>query len=340
MTAKKKTETPPGKGLDIGTMNIVAAKMNAEGKIETKRMRDAFLDLPSSAKKMLKMSKASFVERDDEIFVLGDTALEIANVFGREARRPLSSGLISPGETESLEVLGLLISSVLGSPMVENEVCFFSIPAAPIDVPGRDVIYHEGVFEKIVTDCGYEAIASNEAMAIIFAETAAENFSGLSLSFGAGMCNVALAVNTIEGLTFSVSRGGDWIDAGAANSIGSTHARICAIKEGGIDLNNPKNREEEAITFYYKAMIEYALDHIANQFKKIQGQFSLPQPIPLVISGGTSKAGGFVEFFTSVFEKKRKRFPIEISEIRQASNPLNAVAHGMLIQAMQEYADE
>jgi hypothetical protein len=302
-------------------------------------MRDAFLDLNLNAKKMLKMSKASFVERDDELFVLGDTALEIANVFGREARRPLSSGLISPGETDSLEVLGLLISNVLGKPSEPNEACYFSVPAEPIDVPGRDIIYHKGVFERIVTDCGYNAISSNEAMAIIFAETAVENFSGLAISFGAGMANIALAVNTIEGLTFSVARGGDWIDSGAANSIGSTQARICAIKEGGIDLNTPKNREEEAIAFYYKALIEYVLDHIAQQFKKIQSQFALPKPIPMVISGGTSKAGGFVEFFSQVFEKKRKRFPIEISEIRHAGNPLNAVAHGMLIQAMQEYDD-
>ena len=59
-----------------------------------------------------------------------------------------------------------------------------------------------------------------------------------------------------------------------------------------------------------------------------------------MVSGGTSLAGGFLDFFKAVFEKKRKRFPIEISEIRHAKDPLNAVAHGMLIQAMQEYDEE
>ena len=46
-------------------------------------------------------------------------------------------------------------------------------------------------------DLGYNAISSNEAMAIIFSEAAKENFSALSFSFGSGMTNVALAYNGV-----------------------------------------------------------------------------------------------------------------------------------------------
>jgi hypothetical protein len=328
-----------GVGLDIGTMNLVSARRTSKG-VETKRMRDVFLDLPANARKRLKLAKTSFVDRDDEVLVLGDAALEIANIFGREARRPLSAGLVSPSETDSLEVLGLLIREVLGEPLEDGEVCYFSVPAAPVDQPDRDVIYHQGVFERIVEECGYEPYASNEAMAIIFSECAADDFSGIGISFGSGMTNIALAVQTIEGLSFSVARGGDWIDRGAANSVGSTQARICAIKEQGIDLMNPQGREQEAISFYYKNLIQYALDQIAARFKQIQGQFALPKPIPLVVSGGTSKAGGFMDLFEKVFTKKKRRFPIEVSEIRHAAEPLNAVAYGMLIQAIQEYDED
>lgn len=327
-----------GVGLDIGTMNLVSARRTAKG-IETRRMRDAFLDLDPGAKKMLKLSGVNFIERNDEILIVGDAALETANIFGREARRPLSAGLLAAGELDAMEVLALLVKHVLGDPAEPNEVCYFSVPASPVDAPDRDVIYHRGVLERIVTECGYDAIPSNEAMAIIYAETAKEQFSGLSISFGSGMCNVALAVNTIEGMTFSVARGGDWIDAGAAKAVGSTQARMCALKESGIDLMKPVGREQEALALYYKSLIEYCLDSVATQFAKIKGQFALPKPIPLVISGGTSMAGGFKEFFEQVFERKRKRFPIEISEIRQSKEPLNAVAQGLLLQAMQEYEE-
>lgn len=324
-----------GVGLDIGTMNLVSARKRG-GKVQTARMRDAFLDLDPDAKKMLKLSDTDFIEREDDVLVLGDSAMKMANALGKDIRRPLSQGLISPGETDSLSVLSIMIKSLLGPPTEEDEVCYFSVPAAPVDVD-RDVIYHEGVFERIVTECGYEAYPSNEAMAIIFSEAAKDNFSGIGISFGSGMTNVAMSINTYEAFSFSVARGGDWIDSGAAKATGKTPSRICAIKEGGMDLTNPQTNEEEAIAVYYKSLINYALDNIAQQFIARSDQFSVPDAIPIIVSGGTSKAGGFIDFFRKTFKKKRRKFPINVSEIRVANNPLYAVAEGLLIQAAQEY---
>jgi len=335
-----KKQTPLGVGLDIGTMNIVSARRKDDGQVETSRMRDAFLDLDAGAKRMLKLSGVNFIDHgDDGIIVVGDAAMEMANVFGREARRPLSQGLISAGEMDALDVLGVMIKNVLGEPATKDEACYFSVPASPVDAD-RDVVYHKGVFERIVSECGFDAYAGNEAMAIVYAETAADGFSGLGISFGSGMCNLALAVSGVEGLCFSVARGGDWIDAGAAKATGSTQSRICALKERGIDLMDPKSRDEEALALYYKSLIEYCVDQTAREFMKIKDRFALPKAIPIVVSGGTSLAGNFLPFFEQVFEKKRKRFPIEVSEIRHASDPLNAVARGLLIQAMQEHEED
>ena len=328
-----------GVGLDIGTMNLVSARRKGNGKIETSRMRDAFLDLEEGAKKMLRLSGVNFIDQgEDGIIVVGDAALEMANVFGREARRPLSQGLIAAGENEALDVLGVLVKNVLGDPTTKNEICYFSVPAAPVDQQ-RDIVYHRGVFERIITECGYEAIASNEAMAIIYAETAKDNFSGLGISFGSGMCNLALAINGVEGMSFSVARGGDWIDEGAGRATGATRSRMCALKERGIDLLSPQSREEEALILYYKSLVEYCIDQTGREFDKVRDRFALPKAIPIVVSGGTSLAGNFLPFFEQVFERKRKKFPIEVSEIRHATDPLNAVARGLLIQAVQEYED-
>ena len=325
-----------GVGLDVGTMNLVAARQEGET-VSCSRIRDAFLDVPISARRMLKLSSVDFVLREEEILILGDKALEMAAVFGREARRPLKAGLVSPSEIDSLEVLKFMLKQILGDPQTPNEICYFSVPAAPVDKPDQDVVYHKGVFEKIITQLGYEAIPGNEALAIIFSECANDGFSGLSFSFGSGMTNVALVLNTIECMTFSVAKSGDWIDAGAARSIGSTQSRICSIKEKGFDLMNPTNREEEALSFYYKELIQHVLDWVAREFLQVQGRFSLEKPLPIIVSGGTSKAGSFLPFFKKVFERKKRRFPIEISEIRAASDPLNAVAKGMLVQSLQEY---
>jgi len=330
-------ETPiHGVGLDCGTMNLVAARRSKEGVVTT-RIRDAFLDLPREHKKMLRLSNVNYVEKGEDLVIVGDAAYEMANVLGKEVRRPLHSGVVSPQEMEALEILAILIRHVLKEPVQEDEICYFSVPAPPVDQPGRDVIYHRGILERIITECGYQAHASSEALAIIYSECAQDQFSGIGISFGSGLSNVTLAINTVEGLSFSVARAGDWLDRGAASSTDLTRARMCTLKEKGLNLMQPGGREEEALCVYYKSLVEYVLDHIASEFDKIKGRFALPHPIPIVVSGGTSKAGGFLEFFTRVFEEKRRKFPIEVSEVRAAKEPLDAVARGLLVQALQEY---
>ena len=321
-------------GLDIGTMNLVAARQGSDG-VETKRMRDAFLDLPSTAKKVLKLSGADYIEDGDEILLLGDQAMELAALFGREARRPLSAGLVSAGEMQGLDVLGFMIKHIIGAPQ-PNEVCYYSIPAAPIDDKTRDIIYHKRVFERILTEQGYDAYPSNEAMAIVYSEAATDGFSALAFSFGSGMTNIALGYNAIEGMSFSVARGGDWIDSGAARAVGGTSARMCSIKESGLDLQNPKTREEEAIVFYYKELVQYALDWVATEFTARGLGQMVTKPIPIIVSGGTSTATGFIDLFREVLAKKGKKMPLEITEVRAAAEPFDAVARGLLIQAMQE----
>lgn len=329
-----------GVGLDIGTMNIVSARLpDGSETTVTSRVRDAFLDLDMDAKRSLKMSKVDYIEKNGQLVIIGDSALTMANLFKRDARRPLSRGVISAGELDAQEVLSLLTHKVLEDPSTEKEHCFYSVPAAPIDDLEQDITFHREVFRKIITEHGYTAHPTNEAMAIVFSQCAAENFSGLAVSFGAGMCNIALAYMASKAMDFSLARGGDWIDAHAAKAIGKTASQMCAIKERGINLANPDGRAQEAIALYVRAVIEYCLQNIEAQFKKVQNDIDLPNPIPFIISGGTSMATGFLDVFREEFAKVEKSFPIAISEVRPAKNPMTAVAEGLLVLAMEEHED-
>jgi len=51
------------------------------------------------------------------------------------------------------------------------------------------------------------------------------------------------------------------------------------------------------------------------------------------VSGGTSKPKNFVELFRKVFNEG-KEFPYDVSEIRQAENPLLSVSKGCLIYGL------
>lgn len=327
--------------MDIGTCFLVSAKQDTSNQVQVKSIRDAFIDMDNNpqVKNMMTKSGVSFIESDDKLYIVGDPAVVMANIFNKEARRPLSKGIISPGETEAEKILMIMLKNVLGKVRVENETCYFSVPAAPIDRE-TDIVYHQAMFSKLISTLGYKPISLNEAAAIVYSNCAKEQFSALALSFGAGMVNVCLMYQTMIGMAFSISRGGDFIDENAARATGTTASRIMSIKEKGVNLldpteGDPKNfREREAINIYYKSLVFYALDMIKAEFLKRKSSIELPSSIPIILSGGSSLAKNFKEFFETGFNAIKDKFPIPVSEVRLAGDPLNAVAQGLLVAAM------
>src|SRR5271157_4029290 len=96
------------KGLDIGTGFLVCASKdpkNPQTDVQINSIRDAFLDIEADPTviNMLKMSNVSYVQetRDSDVILIGEPAISIANMFKREVRRPLSKGIISPGELDA-----------------------------------------------------------------------------------------------------------------------------------------------------------------------------------------------------------------------------------------------
>jgi hypothetical protein len=63
----------------------------------------------------------------------------------------------------------------------------------------------------------------------------------------------------------------------------------------------------------------------------------LEEPIPIVVSGGTSMPPGFLDLFKNILSKYT--LPFEISEIRAAKNPLTAVAQGLLIKTVSDFSN-
>jgi len=333
----KNAEIKPGIGLDIGTMNLLSARAK-DDEISFKRQRDAFfgIDNGKMERAMLDKLDASYIVSPDEknLFIIGDKALEIANFFKKDIKRPLERGVISTTEKEALLMIKEILHGVLGDPIEENEVCHFSVPAKPIDENNYNTVYHENLLKSFVSSFGYNAIPLNEALAIIWAEMSDDEYTGLALSFGAGMVNCALGFMGIskEEHQFSVARSGDWIDMGAAAATGTTAANIIAIKENGVDLLAPKTREEQAIAIYYENLIKYVCNGLEKKLNNNEETLSFPQPINVVVSGGTSKAINFEKVFEK--ELKTKTFPFQINSVRKAKQPLQAVAKGCLMNSL------
>lgn len=327
--------------IDIGTCFLVAARQDSNNQIQIKSIRDAFLDMDNepSIRNMLTMSKINFIEDRDKLYLVGEPAVTMANIFKKDVRRPLSRGVISPGELEAERILLVLLETILGKAPIPGEICYYSVPGNPYD-RDMDVVYHTAMFSKLIGSLYYKPIAMNEAAAIVYSNCAPEMFSALAISHGAGMINVALLYQTMVGMSFSIQNSGDWLDESAAKATGTTPSRIQVIKERGLNLMDPTEgdpktlREREALVVYYKSLILRELEVIRIEFEKRRSSIDLPVPIPIILSGGTSLAKGFKELFEAGFNTVKDKFPFSITEIRMASSPLNAVAQGLLVAAM------
>ena len=320
-------------GLDVGTMNIVCARSDSD---DIRMTRNVFLEVDKDD--IPDIADISYVESSEgETYVIGSHAFELANMLGQKVSRPMEKGLISSKEINAIDVLTLMIKDLIGETKDKDMYCSYSIPAESIDNE-RSITYHEGVFARILNSLGVNHTSVNEAMAIIFSECAKEKFSGIGISFGAGMANAAIAYKGIEVLKFSTARAGDWIDEQVAADMGVVVNRVTNKKEkymklkGEVNIKNKKDKRMlEALFYYHKALIEYTIKKIIKEFND-KADIELDDAIPIVISGGTSLPEGFVTLFRQII--MQKELPFEVSEIRRAKNPLTAVANGLLIRTI------
>ncbi len=322
-----------GRGLDVGTANLLAVGENATGDLVVKRERNAFLEIPAEFvgnREMLTKLQVPYVNFKGRLFVLGDASFHLANMFGKDVRRPMSHGFLSPAEQDAIPMMRFIVHRLLGEPRAPDEPVCFCIPAASID-KDNDTVYHEGIVSGILRKLGYKPQPMNEAHAVVYSSLAEQDFTGIGVSCGGGMFNVCVAYKTIPALTFSVARGGDWIDDHVSRVMGVPRTRATAIKESGVHLMDPQSREEEAVVLYYRNLIQYVLQNLKQRFALARDVPQFEEPIEVVVAGGTSLIGGFVEVFAE--ELRKVDLPIPISGVRRADDALSSVVRGCLIAA-------
>ena len=323
-------------GLDCGTMNIVLARSDSP---EVKITRNVFLQLNRDDINLNELTDINYVESEDkDLFIIGDDAFKFANIFGQKVSRPMESGLISSKEINAIDVLSLIVKSLIGDTKNKEAYCSYSVPAEAID-DTKSVIYHQKVFSRILGNLGINHSAVNEGAAIVYSECQKEKFSGVGISFGAGMCNVCIMFKGVEVLKFSTARSGDYIDKNVAEALNLVPNRVTSIKEkytnlaeGFTSVSDKKVRRVlEAVEYYYNNLVTYTIKKIITEFND-KVDIEVDEGLPIVISGGTSLPPGFLELFSS--NLKKEDVPFKVTEVRRAINPLTSVAVGLLIRTI------
>ena len=330
----KETKTINGPiGLDIGTTNIVLAfKKNVD--VQMLRQLNAFFTLPYSqlTKDALTKDGIMFFEKDSQLYVLSHPAEDFANIFGSHTRRPIESGMLNPKEEESESVLKAVVNQLVPRAEKTGEKICFSVPGEPVVRTDSSLVYHESIIKIHLTTLGYTPIPINEGLAVVLSELADNNFTGFGISMGGGMCNVCFSYLTVPVVSYSIQKGGDYIDAMVGRSVGESPHRIKAIKEKELDLSMaPKNRIESGLHIYYDdlfAALVKSLEQVLGKSDKIP---RLNKPVPVVLGGGTTMPKGSRERFERALEDVC--LPLQISEIFLAKDPLHSTAKGALMMA-------
>ncbi len=333
MNATEKNEGATG--LDIGTSRIVAAYQGSAG-FMCEAQLNAFVTVPYSKITESAVSREGVAHKisGSEIIIYGNESERFADLLNVEMRRPMTNGLLNPGEPDGIQLIREIVARMTGTIGRQGQKVCFTVPAAPLGAEGN-LTYHEAAIRDTLTTLGFEARSISEGLAVVYAELESTNYTGIGISCGGGLCNVCLSYLSVPALAFSIPKAGDFIDSSAAAVTAERSNRVRMTKEEGFCLNGAHpDKVNQALTIYYEEMIRALVAEMKHAFSTARSIPRLGRPVPLVLSGGSVMPRGFRDRFERVL--KESDFPIALSEVRLAADPRTATAKGALAAAMCE----
>jgi len=322
-------------GLDLGTSRIVTARANCDGFTYGSEL-NAFLPLPYSKLTRTALERENVPHRQEgaHLMVYGNESERFANMFHTETRRPMTNGVLNADEPEAVAVMQHIVERLIPeSERAGTRLCF-SLPGAPVGSPD-DLTYHEKTLRQVLGNLGFQVACVNEGLAVVLAELEETNFTGIGISCGGGMCNVSLSYLSMPVFSFSVPKGGDFIDKSAASVAGEGATRIRAMKEEKFHFNGYfADKVNQTLTVYYDDMIASVIAALKRVMAEARNVPRLDRAIPLVIAGGSACPKGFRERFEKALGETA--LPVAISEVRMSKDPLHATAKGALVSALAE----
>ena len=327
-------------GFDVGTYNLITCGGQATDPGGFHDQVNAYLHLkdpaPMTRNTLKSIGKPILPhgENGKDILVLGKDAIELASDFGSDVKRPMKRGCVGSDEG-SYPILAAMLRGMVKKYSYKGKgVLYFSKPAEAI-TSDTNVELHgallQGIFEGYADEfpegITLTAHALNEAAAVIFSDC--PDKTGLAISTGAGMVNIAYVKFGVVIFAFSISQSGDWIDEQVSKSCGMSIAST-NIKKTSIDISKaPTDQFSLVVKSQYDILIRSSIEKIIKGVNLHKGEASIDKEIPIVIAGGVSGIAGFMPTFIKTFELYRKEVPLKIGEIRRAKHGVKAIAHGL-----------
>lgn len=178
-------------GFDPGTSNLVLAFEDG-GKAKYITERNTFnLITPvtnihrNMLVKSLEKINAKYIEIDNQICVVGQHAIDLANSGSGKVYRPMATGKINPAEKKARRILRFLIQKMVEPYIEKGTKVVFSCTGNAVDLP-EDQIFdtgaHRDFLSSIFTELGATIQIIDEAEAVAYSQLLENGLTGMTMS--------------------------------------------------------------------------------------------------------------------------------------------------------------
>jgi len=331
--------------LDLGShtfRSLRAASSRSVGDhLIARRMRAVYLTLPDSDthRRLLEKTGTMFLACDHHLVLIGEPALEISRLLQVPTQDLLPRGQLAPHDPISRQIINLLVDALLPQ-STEGGICCFTHTGA---MRRSLVAAQMDFFSRLIRLRGYTPLSLPAGQALILAELVRERFTGIGLVIGATGCEVTVSQLGQELHSWTIPRGGRWIDEQLARERGdllhdTAGHRLLDLEKASMDkealsraLTSPGNRDEKLLARLCRELAWEIAGDIGQKLAEDPRLASLTRPVHLVCGGGLAQIPGFFDLLQEALE--RRDTPVPIDRILIADSSPYTIARGLLVHA-------
>lgn len=263
-------------GLDISD-NIAIAVETDDGKAKIFDHPLVFLTLADdqASSLLLKKYSSSYIRHDGQIHMIGNDAINLSIIFGRDLVRPIKNGRLSKPE-----LMVAAISKLLEKAGVKPEDAHvvFTVPAQSSD-NSFESSYYRVFIEDVLTRVKVGTVSAvSHSQAVAFNELIEYDLTGVVVDIGYDLINVSLNYLAIPALEFSLNYGSNWISERVANALNVQVQHAAKMPQ-----------DDLAVAHFTSVFKEQLMADIVRVIESAVGVPSYNEAVNLIVSGSGVK---------------------------------------------------
>lgn len=329
--------------LDVGTHEIRALRLHG-GRLAVRRCRAAYavLDDTETQRAALQQLDIRYAACEGHLIAFGKSAERLTELQRVPCLSLFPDGELPHDNPPVRQMVAALVHSLVGQASTPNSLCSLVSPGG-VGSGGAGSERNRDFLTRLLKLQGYTPLEVSATQSLVLAELSDEAFTGIGLSFGAGTSQIGLIHRGNAVAECIVPYAGNWIDLRLARAqqifywdakgrkfLDIDRARQWKEAYNG-NMRESRSSREQQLADLHRGMVELLLREAAMKFAAVVRKFRVPEPVTMVVAGGTARIPGFRELLLDVLPTVS--FPLRIKDVRLAAESDATIARGALIRA-------